>query len=862
MRAARKSKWLGLAGFALSLLVVWGLSAAVLHSTLQPTHPDELRFSSARRVLYYRVGAGESVFADLPTNAHALKLLTHLKLSEGTKYAPDRQYLYGVRAELLDAEGATLGEETVFTRSRQSQSHVRDPGLPIQRSFTVNADEEITDVRELFMDIPAEFVGRATQVRLTGTGAPGALLVRAFGRSPTRLPRVRPMPAAEELEELTYLPADKLPLDGGVEQTSLWERLSLQTGNNSECATQAVFRTDFQRSYRDAEREVSEQLVPGRALSFNVEGPTTLSLELWRGRGAGRSEAMPVLLRSLSAEGMADLQQFTPPTAGELRAEQVVVGAGLHTLELENPLEGGARELSFQLQAPGGVRWRGTTAEPGPLKPDFVAERVWPSGPSCEPLEFELPADATDEARALRLDARVLATDPRRLSAAELRFESFAADGTKNGEGAVPVEAFASRFDVVEAAALPEGALPCGATQGGQTYAERPLAVAEPSTVRLLVEKGTTRVRFFGTAPLVLSVSQWLARPEGMKHAPPFDDSALVGVRWRHAPLEARVWHPLRPKNHAALGQQAGALTLRGQTRLELAGAGGESVSGPARSLTPLGRPTEREVLEPATPSVAVGRALTRTLFSRLAVEGFRNSRFFARTPSRPELRVEAPASALGQRVEVTVDGRRVSRFVLRSTRERRLLPAIAPGDHAIGLKTAAKDVEALVNRESVGGESLAIRTVYRFGKGGLKLRVPKPGSEPVTVNVVLYGATAEPLPSDVVAVKIDGGKPRRRSHALVERMTSPSRHVAPPASKRGPVEIGGTGLYARSFSVTLGDDLLPGTHEVELLPDGAGNFRWARFFVFDATGSAKPIQQWNRAAATGSEPGTGGGAP
>ncbi|MFP2913190.1 hypothetical protein ACLESD_50940, partial [Pyxidicoccus sp. 3LFB2] len=50
------------------------------------------------------------------------------------------------------------------------------------------------------------------------------------------------------------------------------------------------------------------------------------------------------------------------------------------------------------------------------------------------------------------------------------------------------------------------------------------------------------------------------------------------------------------------------------------------------------------------------------------------------------------------------------------------------------------------------------------------------------------------------------------------------------------------------TVSVTLGEDLAPGLHQVRVVPQGLGDAPlWARFFMFGHAPSDNATQEWNR---------------
>src|SRR5262249_34352399 len=133
------------------------------------------------------------------------------------------------------------------------------------------------------------------------------------------------------------------------------------------------------------------------------------------------------------------------------------------------------------------------------------------------------------------------------------------------------------------------------------------------------------------------------------------------------------------------------------------------------------------------------------------------------------------------------------------------------------------------------GGDArlFALRTVYAL-RGATRFAVGK-GSAPVALDVILYGADAAADPSAQLRVRIDGGAPPRAEARVVSRWSDADATVAIPAADRPPAlgfaDVSGGRLHPRLVVVTLGDDLPPGTHTVELTPTGSAR-GWIRAFV------------------------------
>jgi hypothetical protein len=133
----------------------------------------------------------------------------------------------------------------------------------------------------------------------------------------------------------------------------------------------------------------------------------------------------------------------------------------------------------------------------------------------------------------------------------------------------------------------------------------------------------------------------------------------------------------------------------------------------------------------------------------------------------------------------------------------------------------------------------------------GLRVPVRKPGVGAVTVNIIVYTQQPESSAQQQLSVVLDNGQPLRRSGVLLPRVTRATRVLPLPRSTKTPATPAGrpqARWYARTVSVTLGEDLAPGLHHVRVVPLGLGDSPlWARFFMFGHAESNSVTQEWNR---------------
>lgn len=863
----RSRALLALAGLAVTLAVIWAASAGVVKSATSPTARRDAKFNAAERLVFYRLKPGEEMRVKVPTEAAELRLVTHLVLPEGTTYAPERQYQYGVKALLRSPEGVLM-EKPLFTRTRQSKAQPQEDGTWLQESaFATDASMQVTDEREFLVRLPPRPAHTVLYLRPAGTQ--GTLLVRVYVRTARHLPLLSSRRAAEEraeerVEKATFLPFEKLSADTRHKLSEeKWERLSAEGEAGADYFIEPVYRTPFRLPLVEVAHSAQERLGAGSAVALNVTGPAQPVLWLWSTapdtEGGTPTPAGPVVVRALGPTG-AERTWEVPALGNGAPISQVLdVPEGTHTLSIHNA---GVEDLRYTVEGPAGA-WLAPDELRPPTKPDsriaWLPDQrrleAFVTGPGCATLDLEVDEAMDPAGRLLRLDARQLGTTggtgerPSQVTLTVLD-----ARGRVLHQTGMDVAPAAAPFESADLAQLPGRLLPCSDAQqkaaadlGTGEVTDRPTPVSLPATARLFLPAGARTVRVHATRPTAVLLSTFLPSQGGLASVAPYLEEGLQGVRWRNAPLDARSWFPMRPRNVTELTRRGARLEVLSQVRLEPVGL--EQVaavpSGDTVVLKPLGSPVTQELLEPVQGVTDAARSLSTLLVPGQPVR----ARFDARSPSRPELRLSLEGTeGLGTGVELILDGEPFHKWTVRATRARELLPPLPPGEHEVLLRTDAAGLTATLNRPPVAGSGLGSRTVYRMDGDGLVVPVRKPGPGAVTVNIVLY--TLEPGSASQVAVTIDNGQPLRRSGLLLPRITRATRVAPLPPSTRAPATPAGrpqVRWYARTVSVTLGEDLVPGLHRVRVVPQGLGDESvWARFFMFGQPAST-PAQEWNR---------------
>ncbi|MBF5040768.1 hypothetical protein FGE12_00050 [Aggregicoccus sp. 17bor-14] len=866
----RTTRVSALVGLLLSLGLVWAASAGVLWNANSPTVARDAKYADAERLVFYRLEPGTSLRIPLPTDAQALRIMTHLVLPPGETYAPENQYVYGVDLRLLGAgaQGQPLLARRLFTRTRQSKAQPVD-GLWMQESaFTADPGVQLTDGRELPLTLPPGSGSSTLELRYPGTR--GALLVRVYARGQAAMPlsisgKARAVARAEtRAERVTFEPWAKLtPTTQRALTEAQWLRVGADGEEGQDYRTEPVYRTAFRLPLLEVAESAQERLDAHRAVAVNVKGPTRLLVRLWSVSPQATAPVPDAVeLSTLGADGHAQARKLAAPAAGDLSTTEVELPEGIHTLTLAN---GAAGDLRYAIEGP-----REAWLAPEPLKgavgaaaagariaylPDTRRVESYVAGPGCQAYELAVEADGDAAARLLRLDARSLGAGPSSVTLTMLD-----ARGRSLSEARMDVGAEGAELEQVNLPPLAQGLLPCEQGVGGSEeaqgmrVAEQAARVSRPASARLVLPTGTRRVRIQASHPTALNLYSFLQAKEGPSASAPYSDETLVDVRWRHAPLEERSWYPLRPFNHRALAAQGAEVQLVSQVGLEpIVPEPTHVTSGVPLTLAPEGAPPTQELLEPVDPD-ARGQDAAKAAFTLLSPErGAVRAHFDSRVPTRPELQLRLEdAAALGSEVEVLLDGAPLHRAVLHATRSRELLPPIPPGVHEVLLRSSAQGLSALLNRPPAGGEGeggLRTRTVYRLADGGLRIPVVKRGRGAVTLNMVLYTQSRAASSAPRLRVSLDGGAPRRRTGQLLPRLTRAQRELALPASDkpaafpRGQPEVH---WHARTVPVTLGEDLAPGVHWVSLKAQGLGP-AWARFFVYGEDALDEVPQQWNR---------------
>ncbi|MHA7633298.1 hypothetical protein [Corallococcus sp. M7] len=865
----RSRALVALLGLMVGLALIWGASLAVLSNTDTPTARRDAKFVNAERLIFYRLEPGREMRVRVPAEAEELLIVTHELLPDGTPYAPEKQYQYGLKAILRGPDGVLL-ERAIFTRTRQSKGQPQEDGTFLQESaFTTHADQQVTDEREFVLRLPKERPDYSV-LYLRAAGANDTLLARVYVRAHRTLPLLASQKLAQARAEVragraTFEPFEKLSSDTRrwlAEEH--WERLNAEGEAGTDYQIEPVYRTPYRLPLVEATESVQERLGAGRAVALNVTGPAKPVLWLWSDATDAHPQPHgPVTVQTLSADGTAHTLELPGPVAGSPMSHPLELPAGVHTVMVRND---GQEDLRYTVEGPfeswllpaesrpqPGVASEGRVA----FLPDTRRTEAFATGPACPVLELDIDPRMDAVGRLVRIDARSLDRAPSR-EPLHLSLTVLDAQGQSLGQASLDATPEPAPFESAALVPLPGGALPCtpvatapqdAGSAGSGEVTDLPAWVSGATSARVFLPMGARKLRVEAPRTTIVQLYSFLSSGQPMAASAPYTNDALTGVRWRNAPVDQRAWHPMRPANLTALMQGGARMELLSQVRLEPVGPEEETPppSGDAVVVRPYGTPPVVEVLEsgPAD-TVDMVKALSTVLEPGRAVR----ARFDARTPTRPEVRLSLKdAAALGNEVEVLLDGEPLHRFTVRSTRARELLPPLPPGEHEVLLRSTAPGLTALLNRPPAAGSGLRSRTVYPVGQGGLRVPVRKTGPGAVTLNVVVYTPVAEGATEPQMSVTVDGGNPVRRASVLVPHVTRAERTVVLQASEREPaMPVGRPGVkwYARTVPVTLGEDIAPGVHTVRIQSLGSGPM-WARFFMFGQAVENTAPRMWNR---------------
>lgn len=423
--------------------------------------------------------------------------------------------------------------------------------------------------------------------------------------------------------------------------------------------------------------------------------------------------------------------------------------------------------------------------------------------------------------------------------------------------------------------------------------------VSEPQTVRLVAPPLTKIIELRALAPdqelIVRGYGYW-PEVETML-GEPFREHVAEATIWRYPPLDTRTWFPVRPVNYDDLQDERSIADLLAQVRLqprglgdgagtgagdppwqgdpdlddrianELAGEDGWD-PGPWVTLEPRGIHRRRMILERLDEQA--GRRLAErwdaSLFTELWPDRKLLSNLSAVGPGPAELHWQVDPSALGRSVQLSIDGVQFEHRV-EETRGRWRLPS-GPGLDGqrrltFEFDASNSEYEMWIDRPvMVASPPVSRRRVIHELTDELVFPLIKPSADALTVNVVVYIMRRRDRAE--LAISVDGGEPTRRTGVPIESLSIADRtYTIDPlgafdehdrkVSARAPVQFVdlearlGIALDTMTVQITLGEDVVPGAHEVRVRLLDGGRV-WTRAFHRGVADRRKSTASWTEA--------------
>jgi hypothetical protein len=859
--------------------------------------PLSYKLADADRVAYYVVQPEAGPSFRIGPGDRTVKLITHLLLPPNAAFDPEQEFAYGLVVIVRSLAGEELWRHELNLRTRQSKSGGDRFGWRYENSFMLDNDRQLTDDRLTRVRLPSSQEDRLLELRLVPNTP--ATDVSALARIYVRRPRpaddrtlrelsLAPEAARELVDHLTWRDWDELSDDERrVKLSMVWQRLAAEGESDRDYRTLSIYETGF-RLPRGTETDARRlQVDRWQSLAINVVGPAELELRVLG--VTGEAAALQIYRRGL--DGMT-----VPYPQHDALVRTLAIPAGVHTLfiecerrvELELGVEDAAAERVWLIEAERPIREDEHGNEV--LEPDRRRIEIVRVGAQwAEPPRWSI-AGPDAVSRIFRFDVRVAAHIAsswwhERGPTPTLDVCFLDAEGHElSCESWMGQPTIGSRFEALrEQTATRAGWLP-----------EQWYVVSEPQSFRVIAPATAASVELRDPAGglaqrLIVRAHGYWPELETLV-AEPFRQYTSELARWRYAPLDTRMWFPLRPDNYDALQDLLAIADLHAQVRLEadvarlelerrawagdpdfddrfdnqFAGADGWD-PGPWVTLDPRGVHRRRSILE------RLDRGASRRLYARWDPSLFTQLRsdrtllidLSAAGPGAPELHWQVEPRMLGRRVALFIDGE-LHTLTLAATRGRWRLPVVEGRRH-VEVELGGDgdgwamwiDRPVLINSPPISRR----RTVHQL-TDELLFPLYKPGREALTVNVVVYVPRQRERAE--LALSVDGGEPQLltgvvgahlsvsdrsytidahaayddRDRAVDRRM---STRIVDLEARRGPA------LDVVTLQVTLGEDVAAGPHQVTVrLLDGG--LVWVRAFHRGIADRSRAATSWTEA--------------
>ncbi len=681
----------------------------------------------------------------------------------------------------------------------------------------------------------------------------------------------------------------------------VWMRLAADGRPGRDYKIMSIYETGFWLP-RGASAVVERQRVePTRWLAFNTVGPADLELRIRPQVG----DPQDLKIRRYGVDGSSDV--YT--SRGDLnRILSVPAGVSTLVFETERgPLDlelevlGSGRDRVWfsEAERPSRIDDEGDER----LDPDLRRVPLIRLGENWHQRPRWTIVDSEDEAaRMLRFDVRTVArqasTWPTQAPTPSVEYCFFdALDAPLHCETWTGAPVLPSHFEGLRE----------GAQAGGGADATAPwYPLSEPQRLRVVAPEGARSVVLSAAAGdgdpsrnqvgdqggdqarvLVRGYGYW---PEvRTRIALPWREHSGEDTIWRYSPLETRTWFPMRPVNHDALREDRALADLVAQVRLQPRGLGegqawaGESPErghrwsntlaedgwdpGPWVTVDPRGRHRRRSILERLDDDAArrLRRNWSASLFTSLRLDQPYTVGLDATGPAAPELHWQVAPEALGGQWQVSIDGRTYSHAIDESRGRFRLPVEDGKRRVQVGLEgldsSDVGEVRMWIDRPVLAGSppTSRRRTLHEL-LNTLVFPVPKPGSEAVIFNVVAYiprqRGTAQ------FELRVDGGEPQRRVGVPLELFSVATRDFSVDSAvvSEGSGKVVGerervrfvdlesrTGLSLEvvHLRITMGEDVVPGPHEISVTLVDGGRV-WVRAFHRGIGETRRPASSWS----------------
>lgn len=869
--------------------------------------PLSYKLADADRVAYYVVDPDAGPSFRIGPGDRTFKFITHLLLPPTVVYDPEQEFAYGLVVIVRSLAGEELWRHELNIRTRQSKSGGDRFGWRYENAFMLGDDRQLSDDRLTRVRLPNANHDRLLELRLIPNTP--ATEVSALARVYVRRPRpaddrtlrelsLAPEAARELVDHLTWRDWDQLSEDERrVKLSHIWQRLAAEGEPGRDYRTLSIYETGFRlpRGLETDERRL--EVDRWRSLAINVIGPAELELRTL----ASWQEAAALDIHRLGLDGM----RVAYPRHGAT-VRPLTIPPGVHTLfiesdrrvELELDVEDAAAERVWLIEADRPVHENENGNEV--LEPDRRRIEVVRVGAQwAEPPRWQVAGPADANSRIFRFDVRVAAhvasswwpihgpTPTLDVCFLDAQGEPLHCDNW-TGEPTI-----GSRFE-----GLREGRE--RTLHSTKISPERWYVVSEPQTFRVIAPSEAASVELrdpeggLDQRLIVRAYGYW---PElETLVAEPFRQYSSDRVRWRYPPIDIRTWFPIRPSNYDALQDRRAVAILHAQVRLQPTGFGGFDPSGPSWArwwagdpdfddrignllagedgwdpgpwvtLEPRGVHRRRSILE-RLDAEAARRLRWRWdagLFTQLPTDTTLLANLSAAGPGAPEVHWQASPRLLGRKVTLHIDGRPYT-HTLTATRGRWRLPVVE-GRHRLSLDfDAPLEQWTMWIDRPIWNTSPPVsrrRVVHQLTRE-LVFPIYKPNREALIVNVVVY------LPRQrdraELSLSVDGGDPERRTGVVGERLSIPARSYTIDmlaayddrdrlADLRMPTRIvdleaqRGPPLDVVTLQITLGEDLVPGSHQLRVrLLDGG--LVWVRAFHRGFADRSRTATSWTESA-------------